>query len=132
MNISQKLKSKFLRVLGFLWHRFYTHLVLPPLEPILHPSTRRIQGLGWITLIGHPLFFWIWGYWLVQPYESFILRMFISVLGIVLLLPCVTVIPKVCEQVSCLQLFFGFNCLSFLPGCIYPIVETRYGWLVLV
>lgn len=31
-----------------------------PLEPILHASILRLKCLGAFSLIGHPLFFWIW------------------------------------------------------------------------
>ncbi|MBX7230011.1 MAG: hypothetical protein K1X48_10455, partial [Burkholderiaceae bacterium] len=60
-----------------------------PVEPILHPSPRRIQWLGFFTFVGHPLFFWIWAYWLVQPYESLTLRLAVSLMGLILILPAV-------------------------------------------
>ena len=63
------------------------YLITLPLEPILHPSTTRIRWLGLFTFGGHPLFFLIWGYWLVQPYENSALRMLISLLGLILVLP---------------------------------------------
>ena len=31
---------------------------------ILHPSPWRLRWLGLFTLVGHPLFGWIWGHWL--------------------------------------------------------------------
>ena len=40
--------------------------------------------LGLETMLGQPLFGWIWSRWLVQPYENFWLR---GLLGATLLLP---------------------------------------------
>lgn len=64
-------------------------IVAPPLEPILHPSSKRIFWLGLFTFLGHPLFLWLWGYFLPQPYENLGLRIVISLLGITLMLPYV-------------------------------------------
>ena len=75
----------------FQWLR--GELVLPPLEPILHPSPRRLWLLGLTALIGQPLFGWIWSYWLVQPYENAWLRGLMSALGGVLMLPVMTRAP---------------------------------------
>jgi two-component system CAI-1 autoinducer sensor kinase/phosphatase CqsS len=61
-------------------------MVRPLLEPILHPSRWRIRALGLSTALGHPLFFWIWGKQLPQPYESLALRLLMSALGLCLLL----------------------------------------------
>lgn len=66
------------------------YLIVPPLEPILHPSTRRIRWLGLFTFAGNPLFCWVWGYWLVQPYESITLRILVSLLGLILILPYIS------------------------------------------
>lgn len=57
----------------------------PVVEPILHPSEWRIRALGLSTVVGHPLFYWIWTYWLPQPYESLWQRGLMSLLGLVLL-----------------------------------------------
>ena len=57
------------------------------LEPILHASPWRLRLLGLAVLLGQPLFGWIWSQWLVQPYENYWLRGFMSLLGAVLLLP---------------------------------------------
>ncbi|MDB5938717.1 MAG: integral rane sensor signal transduction histidine kinase [Polaromonas sp.] len=58
-----------------------------PLEPILHASPWRIRLLGLATVLGQPLFGWIWARWLVQPYENLWLRGLMSLLGATLLLP---------------------------------------------
>jgi two-component system CAI-1 autoinducer sensor kinase/phosphatase CqsS len=57
----------------------------PLLEPILHPSRWRIRWLGMTTFVGHPLFYWIWGYLLPQPYENLAQRLIMSGLGFSLL-----------------------------------------------
>ena len=62
-------------------------LLHQPFEPILHPSPWRNRLLGTFTLVGHPLFAWIWGVWLKQPYENYELRAIMSGLGLILLLP---------------------------------------------
>jgi|GEM_PF-229518 len=66
---------------------FHEKIVELPLEPILHPSSKRIFWLGLFTLIGHPIFFWLWGYVLPQPYENMGLRITSGLLGIILMLP---------------------------------------------
>ena len=56
-------------------------LVLAPLEPILHPSPRRLWWLGLSFFSGNALFAWIWSTWLPQPYENLPLRVVASLLG---------------------------------------------------
>ncbi|CAN7508207.1 sensor histidine kinase [Polaromonas sp. LjRoot131] len=56
-------------------------LVLAPLEPILHPSPRRLWWLGLSFFSGNALFAWIWSAWLPQPYENLPLRVGASLLG---------------------------------------------------
>jgi len=56
-------------------------LVLAPLEPILHPSPRRLWWLGLSFFSGNALFAWIWSAWLPQPYENLPLRVVASLLG---------------------------------------------------
>lgn len=75
-------------VLARMWlaqHSFYQwlreELILAPLEPILHPSPRRLWWLGVSFFLGNALFAWIWSVWLPQPYENIALRVAASVLG---------------------------------------------------
>ena len=69
-------------------------LLQPLMEPILHPSHWRIRALGFTTLVGHPLFFLLWGLWLPQPYENLTLRLVMSGLGLSLLvIPGITATP---------------------------------------
>ena len=88
-----------------LWKRWRGHLrewtasqvgqplLEPILEPILHPSRWRIQALGLSTALGHPLFYWVWTYWLPQPYERLWQRLVVGGLGACLLLPALTASP---------------------------------------
>ena len=58
-----------------------------PLEPILHPSSRRIWWLGLSIFAGNAVFAWIWSVWLPQPYENLALRFIASALGLALMVP---------------------------------------------
>ena len=60
-------------------------LIHAPLEPILHPSSKRIWWLGLSIFAGNAVFAWIWSVWLPQPYENLGLRAFASLLGLVLM-----------------------------------------------
>lgn len=61
-------------------------MVRPLVEPVLHPSRWRIRALGLSTTLGHPMFYWVWGTLLPQPYESLPLRLVMGALGLCLLL----------------------------------------------
>ncbi len=58
---------------------------IAPLVPVLHPSPVRMKGLGLFTLLGHPLFWWVWAVGLPQPYENLPLRIFTASLGLLLI-----------------------------------------------
>ncbi len=64
-----------------LLRRIREELLLAPLEPILHPSPRRLWWLGLSFFSGNALFAWIWSIWLPQPYENLSLRIMASLLG---------------------------------------------------
>ncbi|MDQ6880997.1 MAG: HAMP domain-containing histidine kinase [Pseudomonadota bacterium] len=70
---------------GLLQSWASNEVVRPLLEPVLHPSRWRIRALGLTTSIGHPLFYWIWGKLLPQPYESLSLRLMLGAMGLSLL-----------------------------------------------
>ena len=70
---------------GLLQSWASNEVVRPLLEPILHPSRWRIRALGLTTSLGHPLFYWVWGKLLPQPYENLTLRLLMSGLGLSLL-----------------------------------------------
>ena len=69
----------------WLWLRVRAELLDEQPTLILHPSRWRLRWLGLFTLIGHPLFIWIWGQWLPQPYESTALRTVMGFLGLLLI-----------------------------------------------
>ena len=64
---------------------FREELILAPLEPILHPSSKRIWWLGLSIFSGNALFAWIWSTWLPQSYENLGLRAIASFLGYALM-----------------------------------------------
>lgn len=65
-----------------LWGRIRKALFDEPLEPILHPSEWRLKSLGMYTLVGHPLIWLVWKYWMPQPYENGWLRFVMALLGV--------------------------------------------------
>jgi two-component system CAI-1 autoinducer sensor kinase/phosphatase CqsS len=68
-----------------LWLRVRAELLDEQPTLILHPSRWRLRWLGLFTLIGHPMFAWIWGQLLPQPYESIGLRTAMAALGLLLI-----------------------------------------------
>lgn len=62
-----------------------TGLLSLPLEPMLHASPWRLRLIGLFNLLGQPLFGWVWGVWLPQPWESLWLRLAVAALGLPLL-----------------------------------------------
>lgn len=70
---------------GRLRARIKAELFQEQLDLILHPSRWRLRWLGLFTVVGHPLFGWIWGHWLPQPYESPALRAVMGTLGLLLI-----------------------------------------------
>ena len=60
-------------------------LFLAPLEPILHPSSKRIWWVGLSIFSGNALFAWIWSIWLPQSYENLGLRAVAGLLGYALM-----------------------------------------------
>jgi len=69
-----------------LWRWLLDEVVHAPLEPILHPSSARLQYLGAFTILGHIAFGWIWIALLPQPYENVAARLAMASLGIPLLI----------------------------------------------
>lgn len=62
------------------WDKFMPWLreeaITAPLVPVLHPTPLRVKGLGLFTLVGHPLFWWVWSHLVPQQYEHLGLRLF--------------------------------------------------------
>lgn len=77
------------RGLAWLRREIVSGVVLAPLEPVLHASQWRMAWAGLFTLIGNPLFGWIWTRVEPQPWESMRLRLAAGSLGVVLLVVAV-------------------------------------------
>ncbi len=73
--------------------RIRAELFEEQLVAILHPSPGRLRWLGMFTLVGHPLFGWIWGHWLRQPYENLALRAVMGAMGLLLISESITSDP---------------------------------------
>jgi two-component system, CAI-1 autoinducer sensor kinase/phosphatase CqsS len=54
----------------------------PEMETILHPSPLRLKWLGIFTLVGHPLFWYVWTVLFPQPYENVVVRLSLTVGGL--------------------------------------------------
>lgn len=61
-------------------------IVHAPLEPILHPSAVRLRALAISVFLGNLAFFVLWSNTFVQPYESPLARIAMSLLGLCFLL----------------------------------------------
>ncbi len=74
-----------------------------------------MRWLGVFTALGHPLFAWIWGEWLKQPYENYWLRAVMFASGLVLMLgpvhrdPSSKLATRAFSAVFWLQLPFFFS-----------------------
>ena len=77
------------RGLAWLRREIVSGVVLAPLEPVLHASQWRLAWAGLFTLVGNPLFGWIWTRVQPQPWESMRLRLAAGSLGLVLLVVAV-------------------------------------------
>ena len=99
-----------------------------PLVPVLHPSPLRMKGLGLFTLFGHPLFWFVWGVWLQQPYENLPLRIFTSSTGLLLISDRISRDPtsKLSGQVFTAVFWFE---LPFLFSWMYLCNSGNPAWL---
>ncbi|AEG91933.1 sensor histidine kinase [Ramlibacter tataouinensis] len=97
-------------------------VVKAPWVPVLHPSPLRMKGLGVFTLLGHPLFWWLWGRALPQPYENLALRLLTAALGLLLMSPRIFNDPasrlsgQVFSAVIWLELPFLFSWMYLCNG----------------
>lgn len=81
MNTFRNACVRTFEVQGRFLQSLREEFVHAPLEPILHPSPRRLWWLGLSFFVGNALFAWIWSSWLPQPYENLPLRIIASLLG---------------------------------------------------
>jgi len=99
-----------------------------PLEPILHASILRLKWLGAFSLIGHPLFYWMWHFWLPQPYENLWVRLGISASGGLLMLNWFAAQPSQART----QHLFNAICFIQLPlffSWMYLMNDRNAVWL---
>ena len=99
-----------------------------PLESILHPSVLRLKYLGAFSLVGHPLFYWIWHTWLPQPYENLWIRLGISAMGGLLMLDWFAAEPLQPRT----QHFFNAICFIQLPllfSWMYVMNDRNAVWI---
>lgn len=93
-----------------------------PLEPILHASPLRLKLLGLYTMIGHPLFYFVWAHLYPQPFEDAALRALMTACGIPLVLDSVALRPqsqrsaRVFTTVLFIQLPLFFSWMYFMNG----------------
>jgi two-component system, CAI-1 autoinducer sensor kinase/phosphatase CqsS len=93
------------------WKQLKDWIVTPELEIILHPSRRRLQTTGFFGAAGHLLFWWIWTYWIPQPYEDWFVRTLVASTGLGLLF-----LPKdVSWHSTAMQRYFSFTCWVQFP-----------------
>jgi two-component system, CAI-1 autoinducer sensor kinase/phosphatase CqsS len=106
-------------------------LVTAPLTPVLHPSPLRMKGLGFFTLLGHPLFYFMWAVLLPQPYESLWLRGFTGLLGCFLISSRVSRNPSSEFAGLVFTVVFWFE-LPFLFSWMYLCNSGNGVWLASV
>jgi two-component system CAI-1 autoinducer sensor kinase/phosphatase CqsS len=103
-------------------------VVTAPLVPVLHPSPLRMKGLGLFTLLGHPLFWFVWALWLPQPYENLPLRLFTASLGLLLISNHVSKDPTSRLSGQVFTAVFWFE-LPFLFSWMYLCNGGNAAWL---
>ena len=86
-------------------------LLQAPLEPVLHPSLWRLRWIGLFTVVGHPLFGWIWRDLLPQPWESLWLRGAVALLD----LPLLVGLRRVDPAAPSTRWLFSLTCWLQLP-----------------
>ncbi|MGS5085213.1 sensor histidine kinase [Hydrogenophaga sp. A37] len=111
-----------------LWRWVVDEIVRAPLEPILHPSTVRLQWLGLFTFGGHFLFAWMWGRLLPQPHEVFSVRVGLAFMGLLLLLNRVNRDLSAKTSVWVFGLIFWMQ-LPLYFGWMYLMNEGNKVWL---
>ncbi|MBS7809164.1 HAMP domain-containing sensor histidine kinase [Variovorax sp. PCZ-1] len=98
-------------MMHFTWKQLKDWIVTPELEVILHPSRRRLQWLGVLTVGGHFLFWWLWTSVFPQPYEDWRWRLLMASTGLPLIFQ-----PKGSLAHSrSMKWYFTFACWIQLP-----------------
>jgi two-component system, CAI-1 autoinducer sensor kinase/phosphatase CqsS len=86
-------------------------IILPEMEIILHPSRRRLQWLGVLTIIGHAIFWLLWTHVFPQPYEDWLWRLLMAITG----LPLVFLPKGNLAHSRSMKWYFSFACWIQLP-----------------
>lgn len=114
------------------WRQFkrwlHEEVVVAPLVPVLHPSPLRMKGLGLFTLLGHPLFWFVWAVWLPQPYENLPLRIFTAATGLLLISNRISGDPTSRLSGQVFTVVFWFE-LPFLFCYMYLCNSGNQAWL---
>lgn len=106
----------------------HEEVVAAPLVPVLHPSPLRMKGLGLFTLVGHPLFWFVWAVWLPQPYENLPLRILVAATGLLLINNRVSSDPTSRLSGQVFSVVFWFE-LPFLFSYMYLCNSGNQAWL---
>jgi two-component system, CAI-1 autoinducer sensor kinase/phosphatase CqsS len=114
-----------------LWRWMVDEIVRAPLEPILHPSTARLQWLGVFTFSGHFIFGWLWLKGLPQPFEVPAVRVVLSLTGLLLLLPTVNRDLNAKVSVWVFTIIFWLQLPMFF-GWMFLMNEGNKVWLASV
>jgi two-component system, CAI-1 autoinducer sensor kinase/phosphatase CqsS len=93
------------------WKTLKDWIFDPELEIILHPSRRRLQWLGVLTILGHFAFWWTWTNIFPQPFEDWRWRVVMASTGLALIF-----LPKgnLAHSLS-MKWYFSFACWLQLP-----------------
>jgi two-component system, CAI-1 autoinducer sensor kinase/phosphatase CqsS len=65
-----------------LFQRIRKEIFDPEIETVLHPSAFRFKMLGYLTVVGQLLFWFVWAVLLPQPYENIYVRLALVALGV--------------------------------------------------
>jgi two-component system, CAI-1 autoinducer sensor kinase/phosphatase CqsS len=68
------------------WLSSSIDLLKEPLIPVLHHSVWRLRWQGTFMCLGNLLFYYIWSTYLPQPYEDFLIRTTLALLGLISIL----------------------------------------------
>lgn len=93
------------------WNRLKDWIVTPELEVILHPSRKRLQWLGALTMLGHLSFWWLWTSVFPQPFEDWRWRLLMASIG----LPLIFLPKGELAHSRTMKCYFSFACWSQLP-----------------
>jgi two-component system, CAI-1 autoinducer sensor kinase/phosphatase CqsS len=100
--------------------RLRQEILDPEVETVLHPSPFRFKILGFLTLFGQLIFWFIWAVLLPQPYENIYIRLLIAFLGIGIFL----------EKVKSDGTYSGLHLYTFTVNWLQlPVFFTWMYWM---